>query len=525
MRLQSSGNGDFGFIGLKLIVNSLAEMRTEPFQISAFFGVFYSYLVHFFKINIPIWCIFLIFIYLFGAYILTCDKYMARILIRKDDNMLRRKAYDFLLDWKKNKDKECLLIKGARQVGKTYLVHEFGKNEYESYLEINFSERPDTKTIFDGSLNAKDIYSKMTAFFPNKLIPKKTLIFLDEIQKCSNARTALKFLAIDNQYDVIASGSLLGLHYGMDADKEVKEVSSIPVGYETQYVMYSLDFEEFLWAYGYNDTDIDMLRNYYERREKVPDAINDKFNSLFNEYIVVGGMPEVVSAYIETKDFNVVQKKQEKILATYDDDITNHAKTVEIPKIRRCYNSLPSQIARENKKFSFAQVEKNTGTKKYGNAVIWISDASFVNVCYRVSEPFIPLSGNEIIADYKLYINDTGLLLAMYGKDAKLNVLLNKMKGNAKGGIYENVIAELLLKNGHSLHYYRTDDNGHEVEFLIEKNGEVIPIEVKASNNSTISLNDYINKFSPNTSYKLINGNVGFVDRKITLPHYMIIFI
>lgn len=440
--------------------------------------------------------------------------------------MLKRKMYRFLINWKTKKEKECLLIKGARQIGKTFIVEEFGNNEYESFIEINFLKTPRLKAIFDGDLTAEEIYKRMSAHLPGKRFTEgSTLIFLDEIQKCAAARTALKFLAEDDRYDVIASGSLLGLHYGQDADDEVKEVESIPVGFERQIVMYSMDFEEFLWAYGYEQDTIDYLRSFYEKKEKVPNDINEKFENILREYIVVGGMPEVVQKFVETKDFNEVQIVQEKILAAYDDDIANHAKGAEKTKIRDCYDSLPRQLARENKKFKFSEVEKKATSRKYGDSITWLKDSNLVHVCYNVYEPFIPLEANSKNDEFKLYINDSGLLLAKYGMQTKLAVLTNKIQGNAKGGIYENVISEMLIKRGYNLHYYKTQNSSMEIEFVIEKDGEVVPVEVKAGNSSTVSLNNYLNNFKPIVAYKLIDGNIGVTEQKLTLPHYMAMFI
>lgn len=282
--------------------------------------------------------------------------------------MLKRKMYQFLTDWKSAKGKECLLIKGARQIGKTFIVEEFGRNEYQSFVEINFLRSPSLKEIFSGDLSADEIYKRMSAYLPGTRFSKgSTLVFLDEIQKCASARTALKFLAEDGRYDVIASGSLLGLHYGQDADEEVEAVESIPVGFERQVVMYSMDFEEFLWACGYTQETVDYLRSFFEKREKVPQSLNEKLESLLREYIVVGGMPEAVQAFVNTKDFNEVQVVQEKILSAYDDDIANHAKSVEKVKIRACYDSLPRQLARENKKFKYAEVETRANANMDGN--------------------------------------------------------------------------------------------------------------------------------------------------------------
>ena len=440
--------------------------------------------------------------------------------------MLKRKMYQVLLDWKQKKDKECLLIKGARQIGKTSIVEEFGETEYQSFININFLEKPSLKQIFEGDLTAEEIYKRISAHLPGtNFIEGSTLIFLDEIQKCAAARTALKFLAEDNRYDVIASGSLLGLHYGQDADEEVEEVESIPVGFERQVTMYSMDFEEFLWAYGYEQDSIDYLRNFYNKGEKVPYDINEKFESIFREYIVVGGMPEVVQVFVNSKDFNQVQAVQEKILSAYDDDISNHAKGAEKAKIRACYDSLPRQLAKENKKFKYAEVGSRGNARKYGDSITWLKDSNLVHVCYNVHEPYLPLMANAKNDEFKLYVNDSGLLMARYGMQTKLALLTKKLQGNAKGGIYENVISELLIKRGYSLYYYKTQNSLMEIEFVIEKDGGVVPVEVKAGNTATVSLNNYLASFRPELAYKLIDGNIGSVDGKTTLPHYMVMFI
>lgn len=439
--------------------------------------------------------------------------------------MLKRKMYDRLLDWKKTKSKECLLIKGARQVGKTYLVRQFGKTEYESFIEINFHMQSSLKVIFEGDKSAEEIYKRITANIPGvKLIPGKTLIFLDEIQKCSNARTALKFLAEDGRYDVIASGSLLGLAYGKDADKEVEEVESVPVGYEKQLMMYSLDFEEFLWAYGYGQDTVEYLRSFYESREKIPTEVNQKFDSILREYLVVGGMPEVVADFMEHKDFGRVQEIQDKILASYADDISQHAKGAEKVKVRKCYDSIPRQLAKENKKFKYSEVESKATARKFGDSIQWLRDANMAYICCNTSTPMLPLNAYEKENEFKLYINDTGLLLALFGFATKQALLNGKLKGFAKGGIYENFVAETLIKNGYTLHYYKPDDNS-ELEFIIEKDGEVIPIEVKAGNTATKSLNLFIQTFSPSVAFKLISGNVGECENKVSLPHYLTMFI
>lgn len=442
--------------------------------------------------------------------------------------MLKRKVYRELLEWRserKNGLKKCLLIKGARQVGKSYIVKAFGKAEYRSFIYIDFFRQPNLKAIFNGELSADEIYKRMTANMPEiELIRGDTLIFLDEIQYCGNARTAIKFLADDMRYDVISSGSLLGLSYGDDDDDNVETPSSIPVGYERQIEMRSLDFEEFLWAYGYKEETIAELKGYLDNGEQIPESIHNRYEMLFREFMVVGGMPEVVADFAENKDFNRVARIQADILAEYQDDISKHAKGREKQYVRMCYDAVPKQLAREIKKFQYSTVEKGQTRRKFGGSIKWLKDANIVNACYNVREPYLPLMANADENQFKLYINDTGLLTRMYGTEIKLAILNNTIKGNAKGGIYENVIAECLVKRGYALYYYKPDDS-HEIEFIIEKNSGTVPVEVKAGNTASVSLNTFIKDFSPNIAYKLIGGRNGVNGVKYTLPHYMVMFL
>ncbi|MBR4162589.1 MAG: ATP-binding protein [Solobacterium sp.] len=438
--------------------------------------------------------------------------------------MLERKIYNDLLKWKKNHDKTCLMVKGARQVGKTYIIREFGKREYASFIEINFLSQKDLKVIFSDDLSAENIYKRLSAQINDvQLIVNDTLIFLDEIQACGNARTAIKFLAEDGRYDIITSGSLLGLTYGEDADSEVEIPESVPTGYEDFITMYSLDFEEFLWAEGYRNA-IPILKEYFDEKKRVPEEINKKYEELFREYMVVGGMPEVVDNFVNHHDFNQVARIQNRILEDYNFDISKHAKGAKKVKVKKCYDAIPRQLAKELKKFQYSTVEKGQTSKKYGDSVTWLIDSSLVNASYNVHEAYIPLMANAYENQFKLYFNDTGLLCAAYGFETKRALLNNTLKGNAKGGIYENVISESLVKNGYKLYYYKPDDN-RELEFIIEKNGQAVPIEVKAGNTSTASLNGFIEAYKPDIAYKLINGNIGFSEGKLSLPHYMIMFI
>lgn len=442
--------------------------------------------------------------------------------------MLKRKIYNDLLSFKqdrKNGLKKCLIVKGARQVGKSFIIKEFGQKEYKSFIYIDFFKQPNLKAIFDGALSPDEIYKRMSANMPNiTFIPGDTLIFLDEIQRCGNARTAIKFLAEDMRYDVISSGSLLGLSYKDDDDDEVEAPESIPVGYETQLTMYSLDFEEFLWAYGYGDNAIADLKAYFDSGEQIPTSIHNRYESLFREFMVVGGMPEVVADFAIHKDFNRVAKIQSDIIAEYQDDISKHARGKEKQYVRMCYDAVPKQLAKVIKKFQYSTVEKGQTRRKFGGSVKWLKDSNIVYVCNNVHEPYIPLLGNANEDQFKLYINDTGLLTSMYGFETKLAILNNTIKGNAKGGIYENIIAECLVKRGYNLFYFKPDDS-HEIEFLIEKNGDVIPVEVKSSNDASVSLNSFIEKFAPSVAYKLISGRNGAVGTKLTFPHYMAMFL
>lgn len=432
--------------------------------------------------------------------------------------MLKRKIIDELLVWKNTKKQECLLVKGARQVGKTYIIKQFGQEYYKNFIYINFFENPNFKNIFEGSLQAEEIYKKMSIYVPDfNLIPNETLIFLDEIQECPNARTALKFLAIDDRCDIIASGSLLGISY--------KSIASIPVGYERQITLYPLDFEEFLWATGTSADAIAYIKTFFDERKRVDDGINQEMFRKLREYIVVGGMPDVVNTFVATKNFVEVQKMQEKILADYDDDISKYAEMADKPKIRKCYSSIPRQLAKENKKFQYSVVEKGSTSRKFGESIQWLVDANLVTPVYNVSIPLLPLSAYAKDEYFKIYLNDIGLLVAMYDFETKVAILENTIVGAAKGGIYENLIADILTKRGYKLHYYKTENNSQEIEFLIAQSASIIPIEVKAGNSSSVSLNNFIAEYTPPYAYKLVTGNVGVSETKITMPLYMAMFI
>lgn len=432
--------------------------------------------------------------------------------------MLKRKIYDELLAWKNNKKNECLLVKGARQVGKSFIIEEFGRNNYQSMIVINFFKHPEYKNIFEGDLAPVEIYKRISLQLPGvRFVKGKTLLFLDEIQHCPAARTAIKFLAMDDMCDVISSGSLLGLHY--------KEMVSVPVGYERQIEMYSLDFEEFLWAYGYKEEAIAALRGYFERKEKIPEAINSKLSLILREYLAVGGMPDVVNTFFETHNFQAVNQKQSNILAEYEEDINKCASGNEKQKIRACYYSLPRQLAKEYTKFQYSTVSKGGSAKKYEKALDWLADAGLVKAVYNVATPQLPLRAYEKTDEFKIYGTDIGLVTAMFDFETQAALVEDKLAGSAKGGIYENLIFDMLTKRGIELHYIKKESGIQEIEFLMEQNRGVIPVEVKSKRGSTQSLNAYLKEWKPSYAYKITAGNIGLADGKITLPHYMAIFI
>ncbi len=433
--------------------------------------------------------------------------------------MLQRKFYNKLLSWKQKTGKKPLLVKGARQVGKTFIIRQFAKT-YDSFVELNFLRNPEHCRIFEGALDANSIYSRMTLVVKDvRLVPGRTLIFLDEIQKCGTARTALKFLAEDGRYDIVASGSLLGI--------QQNGVASIPVGYEEVAVMHSLDLEEFLWAKGYANEQIDAVREAFIERRKVDDFANSKFHEETREYVSIGGMPEVVDAFAAHRDYGEADEIQRRIIEDYMDDIMNYAPAAEKPKVKNCFMSIPRQLAREseNRKFKYSEVEKGVGARKYGNSVEWLRDAEIADMAYNLSAPLFPLSAYVDDSIFKLYLSDIGLLTAMYGFGVKAAVVDETISGTVKGALYENLVASCLVRNGHPIRYIRDKHEPLEVEFLVEKNGTVVPIEVKASNSSTASLDRLLAREDIALGYKLTAGNVGVVDKKITIPHYMAMFL
>lgn len=428
--------------------------------------------------------------------------------------MLRRKIYDKLLAWKNSEKKDAILLRGVRQCGKTYIVREFGKREYKNFIEINFIERPDLKAIFSGNLDVDSMVQQIKLNMPgSQFIPGETLLFLDEIQDAPNARTSLKFWTQDGRFACIASGSLLGIDY--------KNEVSIPVGYEQQLIMRTLDFEEFLWALDVNIELREMLAPYVKGTRPVPDAMHNALNKYLQEYMVVGGLPEVVSTYVETKDFYKVHNLQEKILRDYQDDIAKYAVNQDKIKAKQCFLSIPRQLSKENHKFQYSVVEKKATARKFISSLDWLHNAGLIDFAYNVNSLWFPLKAYIKEDQFRVYLCDIGLLIAMYGYQMKTAILTGSLEGPAKGGIYESLVADMLAKRGEELYYYKKEDSTLEIEFMLERNCKLVPVEVKAKKGATRSLNELLKLEQIEKGYKLTAQNCGVVDKKITLPLYM----
>lgn len=431
--------------------------------------------------------------------------------------MLKRKIEKELLEWKDKKDKMCLVVKGARQVGKTYIIDKFAKENYKNYIYINFDEIPSYKDIFKGDLDTETIIKQITLNIPNvNLVPNETLIFLDEIQNCPRARTALKFLSIDKRFDVISSGSLLGINY--------EEVPSFPVGYVENLDMYSLDFEEFLWANGFSEEGIGYLKEYFEKNEEVPISTHNKMMNLFKEYIVVGGMPRVVNEFVTTHDFSKVLKMQRDIVNNYLDDIAKYAISSEKAKARECFLSIPKQLAKDYKKFQYTLVDEYGSSRKFAGSLMWLYDAGIINYCHNLRNLELPLEGNSINNQFKIYMNDTGLLVSMLEEGTQKDIIDGNL-GIYKGAIYENIIADIFNKLGRKLYYFEYR-NKLEMDFIIRYNDKVTAVEVKsAENTKSKSMTNIIQNWKVQQGIKLSSKNISGNETVKNYPLYMAMFL
>lgn len=432
--------------------------------------------------------------------------------------MLKRKIEQKLMEWKKTDNHKPLIIKGCRQCGKTFSVLDFAKKNYKNVVYLNFFQNPDYTSIFSGSLEVDNIVMLMSALLGSEAVFEsgQTVIVLDEIQECPEARTALKFFRIDGRYDVIGTGSLLGVKgYG-------KEPRSVPVGSETVIDMYPLDFEEFLWANGISDGVINILRNCLESETPVPEALHNRMKQLLLQYAVVGGMPDAVQTFIDTKRMDEVLNIQRDIVRSYEDDMVKYAEKKDKSRIKECFQSIPKQLSKENKKFQYSVVKKGSTASQYMGSLQWIEDAGIITRCYNLSITELPLDGNAEEDVFKVYMRDCGLFVSMLEDGTQYDILKGNLYGY-KGAIFENLIADIFGKMGRKLYYFHKD-SGLEVDFVIRYNGECTLVEVKASTGNTKSTKTILKhseKYHVNSAIKLGDYNIGRNDKTLTLPLYM----
>lgn len=432
--------------------------------------------------------------------------------------MLKRKIEQALVRWKNTPDRKPLLLKGCRQCGKTYSVMDFARKHYQHTVYLNFYENPDYAAVFEGTLEVDALIMLLSALLGKKAVfePGKTILILDEIQECPEARTALKFFRTDGRFDVIGTGSLLGVQgYG-------KEPRSVPVGSETVIDMFPLDFEEFLWANGIGQPVIDSLKNAMETKTPVPEALHKRMRQLLLQYTVVGGMPDAVQTFVDTHQMQEVLSIQRNIVHSYEDDIIKYAEPRDKSHIRECFESIPLQLSRENKKFQYSVVKKGATASKYAGSLQWIEDAGIIRRCYNLSVPELPLDGNAIPEMFKVYMQDCGLFVSMLEDGTQFDILQGHLYGY-KGAIFENLIADIFTKMGRKLYYFRKD-SGLEVDFVIRWKGGATLVEVKASSGNTKSTKTILRnpeKYHVNRAIKLGDYNVGEADGILTLPLYL----
>ena len=429
---------------------------------------------------------------------------------------LKRKVDAFLSTWKADSDRKPLIIKGSRQVGKTESINHFAAENYESIIEINFVRDEKYKGIIADGYEVSAIIKNISLIDPSKrFIPGKTLIFFDEITEFPEIATSLKFFCIDRRFDVICSGSMLGVNY--------KRIESNSVGYKKDYNMYSLDFEEFLWAKGYSDETVSDMLHHMKELKPFSELEMSVFHSLFLDYNILGGMPAVVAEYIQKKTFEGSLDTQKQLIADYKEDIRKYATGIDQTRIINVFNRIAPQLARENKKFQISKVASGARFRDYRGCAEWLADAGMVNICYCMEFPELPLGGNYDSDVFKLYFSDTGLLVSLLDDESQEDLRANKNLGVYKGALYENMVGEALVKQGYKLFYYRSDDSTMETDFFIRSISSLIPVEVKAKTGRAKSMNRLIasDKYSDiRYGFKLSYNNIGHENSIYTFPYF-----
>lgn len=430
---------------------------------------------------------------------------------------LKRKIDQYLIDWKNSKDKMPLIVKGARQIGKTESIENFAKNNYKNIVEINFALDKKYFDIFGDGFDVDTILKNISFKNPNfNFVPGETLIFFDEIQACINCATSLKAFNLDGRYDVICSGSLMGINYN--------EIESNSVGNKIDYDMHSLDFEEFLWAKGYKEEQIEELYKCMLEIKPLTNTQYDVMMDNFKEYMVVGGMPAIVNRFVTQKNYSGILEMQKQILLDYEEDITKYANGLDQGKILNVYRKIPTFLGNENKKFQISKVENGARSREYIGTIEWLENAGIINVSYCMEQPELPLGGNYNPDNFRLYFGDTGILIGSLDEEAQEDLRNNANFNTYKGAIYENIVGDMLVKEGYKLYFYKNEKGTIEMDFFIRDKDSLIPVEVKANDNATISLNNLIDseKYKDiKYGIKLCNKNIGFNGKFYTFPYFL----
>ena len=432
-------------------------------------------------------------------------------------NRLRRKVDQYLIDWKNNPNKMPLIIKGARQIGKTESIENFAKNNYEHVVEINFALDKQYLNIFENGFDVDTIIKNITFINPNfEFIPGKTLIFFDELQSCINCATSLKAFNLDGRYDVICSGSLMGINY--------KEIESNSVGNKLDYDMHSMDFEEFLWARGYKDEQIEELYECMKETKPLTTSQYEAMMNNFKDYMIVGGMPAIVNRFVTQNNYSGILDMQKQIQLDYEEDITKYANGLDQGKILNVYRKIPAFLGNENKKFQISKIENGARNREYVGTIEWLKNAGIINVSYCLEQPELPLGGNFDPDNYRVYFGDTGILIGSLDDEAQEDLRKNQNFNTYKGAIYENIVGDMLVKEGYKLYFYKNEKGTIEMDFFIRDRNSLIPVEVKANDNATISLKKLIEseKYKEiKYGIKLCNKNIGFNGEFYTFPYFL----
>ena len=429
---------------------------------------------------------------------------------------MKRKIDAYLDSWKNDPERKPLIIKGSRQIGKTESIRHFAKANYDSVIEINFVEEPKYKMIIENGYTVDDIIRNISRIDPSKKFAEgRTLVFFDEIQAFPDIATSLKFFRLDGRFDVICSGSMLGINY--------RRITSNSVGSKTDYQMHSLDFEEFLWAKGYDSSHVDEMLDHMVKLEPFSNLDTSIWHSIFIDYCILGGMPEVVRRYIEKGTFEGSLELQRQYIIDYKDDVRKYAEGLDQTRIINVFNSITPQLAKKNKKFQISKVSSGARFKDYAGCIEWLSDAGIINICYCLNFPELPLKGNIDIGKFKLYYSDSGLLVASLDDEAQDDLRARKNLGVYKGALYENIVGEAIVKSGGDLYYYKRENSTLEEDFFVRTQNDLIPVEVKSNNNRSKSLSTLINNENYNDiSYgiKLGDFNIGHDNNIFTFPYF-----